>query len=298
MMQNWDDMRVFLAVARGESLTAAATALKVDPGTVSRRVARLEEGAGTALFARSPQGYSLTAAGARLVRHAEAAEQAMSAAREDVAGAADALSGQVRIGAPDGCANFVLPQVCAAIGATNPALDLQILALPRVVNLSKREADMAVTVSPPSSQRLSVQKICDYRLHLVAHRDYLAAHPAIHTRADLKGHRIVGYIPDMIFDAELDYLGDLGLQRVPLASNSVAVQFSWVRQGLGLGVVHDFALEAAEGLEQVLPGDVALTRTFYLVRHAEDRRLDRMNRLAAALVAGMRAEIRRAEART
>lgn len=59
------------------------------------------------------------------------------------------LSGQVRIGAPDGCANFLLPQVCAQIAAEHPEIELQIVALPRVINLSKREADLAIAVSPP-----------------------------------------------------------------------------------------------------------------------------------------------------
>ncbi len=292
-MQNWDDVRVFLAVARGESLTAAGARLRLDAGTVSRRIARLEAATGAVLFTRSPQGHALTEAGARLARHAETAAQAMAAAQEDVQGDPQTLSGQVRIGAPDGCANFLLPQVCAELGAAHPGLDVQILALPRVVNLSQREADMAITVSPPTAQRLMVQKISDYSLHLVAHSDYLDRHPPIRSLADLKGHRVVGYIPDMIFDAELDYLRGLGVSRVPLASNSVSVQMAWVRQGLGIGVVHAFAVPQGQGLRRVLPAEVNLSRTFYLVRHAEDRRRARLTRFASELVAGLRAELRK-----
>ena len=291
MTENWDDLRIFLAVARGESLSAAARLLRMDPATVGRRVARLEQGLGHPLFGKSPQGYALSEAGARLLAHAEAAEQALGQGVQALRGAEGTLSGQIRIGAPDGCANFLLPQVCAAISADNPELDLQIVALPRVVNLTRREADMAIAVSAPSAGRLLVQKLSDYRLHLAASRDYLARHPPIRSRADLQGHRIVGYIPDMIFDKELDYLADLGLDRVRLASNSVAVQFHWLRLGAGLGIVHDFALPAAPGLVRVLPEEVALTRSFYLVRHVDDRRLDRLNRFAAALAEGVRREL-------
>ena len=81
------------------------------------------------------------------------------------------------------------------------------MALPRVFNLSKREADMAIAVSRPEAGRLTVQKLTDYRLHLAASRQYLASAKPILGREDLSGHRIVGYIPDMIFDKELDYLG-------------------------------------------------------------------------------------------
>ncbi|SMX35948.1 HTH-type transcriptional regulator GltR [Maliponia aquimaris] len=295
-VDNWDDLRVFLAVARDESLSAAGRRLRMDAATVGRRVARLEESLGAPLFAKSPQGYALTEAGTRLVTFAEEAEQAASQAAEALQGRAEGLSGQIRIGAPDGCANFLLPQVCAAIAEGNPDLDVQIVALPRVVNLSRREADMAIAVSPPSAGRLVVQKITDYRLHLAASADYLAGHPPIRGPQDLRGHRIVGYIPDMIFDKELDYLAELGLDRVPLASNSVAVQFHWLRQGAGLGIVHDFALPAAPGLRRVLPEVISLSRSFYLVRHADDRRLERQTRFAEALVSGMRGELARLEA--
>jgi DNA-binding transcriptional LysR family regulator len=292
---DWDDIRVFLAVARAESLSAAGRGLKVDPATVGRRVTKLEDSFGAPLFAKSPQGYALTDAGQRLVPHAEAVEQAMAGALEEVLGVGSGVSGQIRIGAPDGCANFLLPQVCAEICAANPELDVQIVALPRVLNLSKREVDMAIGVSPPTAGRLMVQKITDYRLSLAAARSYLKNHPSIEAPEDLAGHRMIGYIPDMIFDKELDYLGDLGVERVALASNSASVQFQWVRQGMGLGMVHDFAIPAARGVRRVLASHISLTRSFYLIRHADDRRLERLNRFAESLVAGMRAEVSRLE---
>jgi len=258
-------------------------------------VTKLEDSFGAPLFAKSPQGYALTDAGQRLVPHAEAVEQAMAGALEEVQGVGSGVSGQIRIGAPDGCANFLLPQVCAEICAANPELDVQIVALPRVLNLSKREVDMAIGVSPPTAGRLMVQKITDYRLSLAAARSYLKNHPSIEAPEDLAGHRMIGYIPDMIFDKELDYLGDLGVERVALASNSASVQFQWVRQGMGLGMVHDFAIPAARGVRRVLASHISLTRSFYLIRHADDRRLERLNRFAESLVAGMRAEVSRLE---
>ena len=296
MTPHWDDMRIFLAVARAESLSGAGRMLRVDPATVGRRVARLEEALGAPLFAKSPTGYALSEAGARLMDHAIRAEQAMEAAAHDIAGQTGGLSGQIRIGAPDGCANFVLPQVCAAIGAENPELEIQIVALPRVFNLTRREADLAVAVSPPTAGRLSVQKITDYHLHLAATARYLRSHPAIERLDDLRAHRIVGYIPDMIFDRELDYLGEAGIARIDLGSNSVSVQLNLVRQGGGIGVLHDFSLPWLPGARPVLPDLFGLTRSFYLVRHADDRRLERQNRFAAALVEGIRAEVARLEA--
>jgi DNA-binding transcriptional LysR family regulator len=292
---DWDDLRIFLAVARRDSLSAAAKALKIDPATVGRRIARLEEAVGARLFAKSPQGYALTEAGGRLMPHAEAAEAALRGAGEGVL-APEGLSGLIRLGAPDGCANYLLPQVLAQMCNDHPGLEVQLVALPRVFNLSKREADMAIGVSRPEAGRLTVQKLTDYRLHLAANRRYLASHPPIRGRDDLKAHRLVGYIPDMIFDKELDYLAELGLAPPPLASNSVSVQLNFLRVGAGVGVVHDFALPAAPDLERILPHEISLTRSFWLIRHADDARVARLNRFAEDLVRLSRAEMARLEA--
>ena len=297
-MADWDDLRVFLAVARTESLSGAGKALRLDPATVGRRIMKLEEALGARLFVKSPQGYAATEAGLRLMPHAEAAEQAVQAAADDLRGGAGGLSGQVRIGAPDGCANYLLPQVVAAICDENPGLEVQIVALPRVINLSKREADMVIAVSPPSAGRLTVQRLTDYHLHLAASQAYLERHGTPQRREDLPPHRIVGYIPDMIFDKELDYLAEIGVAEVRLASNSVPVQLNWLRHGAGIGMVHDFAMPAAPELVKVLPLEVSLTRAFWLIRHADDRRVDRLNRFADLLAQGLRREVLRLEAMT
>ena len=292
---DWDDLRVFLAVARRESLSAAGKALRIDPATVGRRIARLEDSLGARLFVKSPQGYALTDAGARLVPRAEVAEAALRGL-DETAETPEGLTGQIRLGAPDGCANYLLPQVLAQMCDRYPGLEVQLVALPRVFNLSKREADMAIGVSRPEAGRLVVQKLTDYRLHLAASRSYLAAHAPITTRSDLKAHRLVGYIPDMIFDKELDYLAELGLAAPPLASNSVSVQLNFLRAGAGVGVVHDFALPAAPDLQRILPNDISLTRSFWLIRHADDARVPRLTRFAEDLVRLCRAEMARLEA--
>lgn len=297
MAAQWDDLKVFLAVARGETLTRASARVKMDPATLGRRIARLEAELGQVLFTKSPQGYVMTPEGQRLLGHAARMEQAAEAAQEAMSGAGALLSGQIRLGAPDGCANYLLPQVCAQIAKDNPELDIQIVALPRIFNLSKREADMAITVSRPEAGRLLVQKLTDYRLHLAASEGYLAAHGPIESLDALKGHRVVGYIPEMIFDKELDYLSGRAVSRVALASNSASVQFNIIRQGGGVGVVHDFALPSAGGtVKKILADELSLTRSFYLIRHEDDARVARLARFAEALSAGLRAELMRLEA--
>ena len=287
---DWDDLRLFLAVARGESLSAAGRALRLDPATVGRRVARLEDALGQRLFLKGPQGYALTDEGLRLMAHAERAEAAVAGVAEDFGGAGGGLAGTIRLGAPDGCATYLLPQVLARIADDNPGLDVQVVALPRVFNLSRREADLAIGVSRPEAGRLTVQKVADYHLHLAASRQYLACHGTPLAPADLTRHRMAGYIPDMIFDKELDYLTSLGISRVALASNSVPVQLMWLRAGAGVGMVHAFAMPFAPELVPILP-EIRLTRSFWLIRHADDARSARLARFAEVLAAGVRAEV-------
>jgi DNA-binding transcriptional LysR family regulator len=294
---DWDDLRIFLAVARGESLSSAGRQLKIDPATVGRRIARLEQATKARLFTKGAQGYALTEDGTRLLTHAERAEAAMEGAADALTGAGG-LTGQIRIGAPDGCANYLLPQVLAAICDSNPGLEVQIVALPRVFNLSKREADLAIAVSRPEAGRLTVQKLTDYHLHLAASREYLARHKAPATREDLTRHRMIGYIPDMIFDRELDYQAGIGAPPAALTSNSVSVQLNWLRTGAGIGVVHDFALPSAPELVKLLPDQISLTRAFWLIRHEGDGRVERLNRFSLALADGLRKEVVRLESMT
>ncbi|WP_298569988.1 LysR family transcriptional regulator [uncultured Aliiroseovarius sp.] len=292
---DWDDLRIFLAVARAESLSRAGKLLKKDAATVGRRISRLEASLEAPLFTKSPQGYALSEAGSRLLAHATRAEQAVMSGADELAGQSGQLSGQVRIGATDGCASYILPQVCAAIQKHHPELELQIVALPRVINLSKREADMAITVSPPQTGRITVQKVTDYHLHLAAAEAYLAEAPPLTTLDDLRAHPLVGYIQDMIFYPELDFLTEMGIEKVDLASNLVAVQLGMVREGGGVGITHDFILPFAPNLKRVLTDELSITRSFYLIRHEGDARVERFARVAEELARGIRDEVARLE---
>ena len=294
-MENWDDLRIFLAVAQAGSLTIAAQVLKIDPATVSRRISRLEMTHTTPLFSKSPKGYELTEAGHGLVAHVDAAQSSFSAGLGALRGDGEGLMGQIRIGAPDGCANFLLPQVCGQITKDYPELDIQIVALPRVLNLTRREADMAIGVSQPTAGRLIVQKIADYRLHLAASVELWDKFKEPKILNDLRGLPTVGYVQDMIFDKELDYLEPLGLRRVQLASNSISVQMNLLRQGAGVGIVHDFALPFAPELRRILIDQLSLTRSFFLIRSADDRLNRRLNLFAEVLLSGIRTEILRLE---
>ncbi|RYE74548.1 MAG: LysR family transcriptional regulator, partial [Hyphomicrobiales bacterium] len=181
-----------------------------------------------------------------------------------------ALSGTVRIGAPDGFGSTFLASRFAGLARSYPGLELQLIAMPRLLSLSKREADVAITLAPPKEGKVVARKLCDYRLGLYASQDYLEAMPTITAAEDLFGHRIVGYIDDLIFTPELDYLDEVakGL-RAHIQSSSVLAQMNAVAAGAGIGVIHHFMAVDEPRLVPVLPESVSITRSFWLLVHAD-----------------------------
>ena len=288
----WDDLRVFLQLARMETLVMAGKSLSMDPATVGRRVTALEEALGAKLFDRSPTGYELTDAGRKLVDHAQSIENIAGVVQEDIGGQSDALSGMIRIGAPDGVSNYLLTGATAELSHENPDLHIQIVALPRVFSLSQREADLTLTVSPPTAGRLKIRKVADYHLHLYAAESLLAKTGPIVSRKDMKEVPLIGYISDMIFDKELDYQSIIGAERMPqLTSNSLIVQMRWCVAGHGICILPDFVANEYPNLIKIMPEEAHLVRTFYLVRHQDDDRIARVARAADVVAEYLKAKL-------
>lgn len=289
---NWDDVKLFLAIGRQGQLTAASRRLGLDVATLNRRMKTLERTLQTKLFERSPKGYALSEAGQALMRHAEAMELAAEAAGEEIGRQSAALTGAVRIGVPEGVANFLLSDLCIDLGDANPDLELEVVALPRVFSLSQREADLAVAVSPPPSGRLTVRKITDYRLRLYARQDLIERYGGFVRDQDLLAVRWIGYIPDLVFDPSLDYIPHVvsGV-RPALTSTSLLIQLRWLLAGGGIGILPDFIARAQPTLKPVRGDQISLERSFYLIRHETDVSLKRVSAVAEQLVAGIRQRI-------
>ena len=288
----WSDLRFFLAVARAGRLTVAAARLSVEHSTVSRRLAALEASLGAKLFDRRPHGYGLTAAGERLLAAAEGMETLALAAQGEIGGADLGVAGTVRIGAPDGFGTFFLAPRIAALADLHPELDIQLLAMPRLFSLSKREADIAISLSRPKEGRLHARKLADYRLGLYAARAYLEETGPIESRAALTRHPFVGYVDDLIYAPELDYVPLVGKDiRVRLKSSSLVAQLTATQSGAGVCVLPCFMADrfrgpGPEGLVPVLASEVGLTRAFWLLTHTDTRDLARI-RVAADFIAGV-----------
>ncbi|MCF4165773.1 LysR family transcriptional regulator [Zavarzinia compransoris] len=274
---DWDDLRYLLAVSRAGRVSLAAKRLGVDHSTVIRRIGVLEEALGARLVDRGPTGYDLTDRGVTLVAAAEQMETLTLGALDQLAGADAQISGAVRIGAPDGFGSLFLAGRLGGLSALHPGLELQLVAMPRVFSLSKREADLAVSLSPPRSGRLVASKLTDYHLGLYGARGYLAARGLPAGVDDLPAHTFIGYIEDLLYTPELDYLAEIhpGI-RASFRSAGLIAQLQAAKSGFGLCVLPHFVAAGEPDLTRVLPGAIGLTRSFYLVTHSDLKDLPRI----------------------
>lgn len=278
---NWDDVRIFLAVARAGQILGAAKRLDLNHATVSRRVVALEESLRCKLFRRLTTGTELTPAGERLLALAERMEAETIAARAEVAGEGDTVTGTVRIGAPDGFGVAFLAPRLGRLAELHPELKIQLVPVPRSFSLSRREADIAITTERPTEGRLVAAKLVDYSLGLFASRAYLESHGAPRSRADLATHRLVGYVPDLVINPALDYAAEFFPDwDAGFMISSALGQAEAVRSGAGIGILHTFI---ARAMPEVAPVAVVppIRRSYWLVYHESMRGLSRIQAVAA-----------------
>ncbi|MGJ7507513.1 LysR family transcriptional regulator [Variovorax sp. GT1P44] len=274
---DWDNLRFFLELARSGTLVGAARRLAVDHTTVARRIQALEKQVGTALFSREADGHRLTEAGRRLQPQVEAMESAFLTVESATPASDEGLSGLVRIGATEGFGTIVLAPQLALFAQQHPKLVIDLLAMPRLVHLSRREADIVISLERPARGTVVVAKLTDYALRLYASKPYLAKHGAIRTREDLRGHTFISYVDDLLFSKELQYLDELYRpDSFALRSTSILAQYQATLAGAGIAVLPAFIAERDKSLRRVLPDEANFTRTFWMSVPAETRHLARM----------------------
>lgn len=267
---DWNDLQFFLAVARSGTISAAGRRLGVDHATVSRRVAALEEALEAKLFERNLRGYNLTQTGERLLASAEAIEAEALRAERQVATEGQRVSGTVRISTLEGYGNFFLASRLPAFAAAHPKLSVELVSIQQIVALSKREADIVVTLRRPDGDRFLAEPLTDYRLFVYGTRDYLDRAGTPRSVEELSEHPFAGYIEELIFTRGLDYLDEIvpGL-RPRLQCSSLHAQIETVSAGYGLAVLPAFIADRNPALVRVLPDRASILRTYWIVAHAE-----------------------------
>jgi len=285
---DWSDYQAFLAIARTGQLTGAGKLMGMDATTISRRLRRLEAGLNATLFEQTREGQILTPSGERLLLAIEQMAHAASGIEPNMSGSG--ISGSVRISVSEGFGNCIVARHLGAFAASHPELSIDLVASSGFLSPSKREADVAVLLSRPKAGPLIARKLSDYALRLYANPAYLQAQPVIEGPADLQNHRLTGYIPDLLYAPELNYLSDIapGLS-ADLRSSSILAQHRLLAWGAGVGVLPCFVGDADPTLVRVLP-DKPIIRSFWLVTHQDTSGLRRIRAVAEWLTDIVRQE--------
>ncbi len=270
---NWDDMRIFIALARAGTLSGAAETLKSGAATVSRRIDRLERSLGLPLFLRHQSGYRLTDQGEALLGRAEAVEMAMHELGAE-AGAQDEVAGLVRLAT---ITSFITPVIVPALRpllAENPGLDVEILYGIETVNLHRRDADLALRLVRPERGHLLVRHLGTMGFGLYGPPD--GSRPARH----------VTWLDQGSVQMVLAWARAFGANTsAKFAVNTPDGQLAAVARGLGVCVMPHFLARTA-GLALIadkLPDGSKMTRDIFQVTHADLAASRRVRRVADCL---------------
>ncbi|KWN16205.1 LysR family transcriptional regulator [Burkholderia territorii] len=302
---SWDDLRYFLAVMRGGSLSAAARALQVQHSTVARRIDALESALGIRLFDRLPRGWPPTDEGLHLAEHAARVEADVHAFARAAQGAA-ALDGVVRVSAsPVFASHFLAPRLARALRAW-PALRIDLMGEMQAANLYAREADLAVRLSRPSEPGLAARRLGTMRFALCASPDWAAAPPDTWA--------FLGYDDALAQMPQQQWLERFAAgRRFAFIANDLAALHRACMAGAGVALLPRFLVDtsatdadagAGAGTPPLpsgpsLPGAAALVeltsvprcdveREIWLVVHPDVRRSPRVQRVADAIADAVR----------
>jgi len=280
MISDWDNLRVFLALAEEGSLTAAARKLKVSHPTVARRLKALEDELGTRLFDRLPDRFVPTLAATHLLDEVRAMEQAAQALARRSAGLTDNHLGTVRISVDETMAEFVSRHLMR-LRENHRCIEFEIAVAHISANLSRREADLLIRGTVPDSASLVGRKLGRFAYAVYGTQAFAGAGG----RAALKALPWVGFDENHVYMPGQQWQVDLLDGEAPeVRTNNGVVLYHAIRDGHGVGVLPCFLGDPDPALRRLTPIlDEAATDQWLLV-HQDMRSLPRIRVVMDALI--------------
>jgi DNA-binding transcriptional LysR family regulator len=265
---DWDDVRVFLAVARQGSMRAAGRALRLSQPTIARRLAAFEASfGGPTLFDRLPEGLRLNAAGEQIVPAAESVESAVLTLERQRAAAAPTLSGTVRVSTGECAAGFLARCLSGpTTAALPPGITLELVESRQTANLARREADMALRHQPPESGDFYVFKAGTFAC--AAYRRHGAAADAWVTYTEEQAH----YAPACWVQQQVEETG----KPIALRASSMLMHLEAIRAGTGRGVLPCYVGDGHPLLERLTPPIPEIAADYWMIVHRDLRHAARV----------------------
>jgi DNA-binding transcriptional LysR family regulator len=231
---DWDDVRVFLEVARAGALAAGARAAAVDRSTASRRIARLERALGARLFLRSGDGLRLSPTGERLVAHGERMAEGAAALATSARHEGGEVSGLVRVATTEALAALLVRDGLLDLRKRYPKLELEVLGGNRSVDLAHGEADLALRVTPIREASIRVRRVVKLTFACFAHEGYVKRRGHPRSAREMAGHEVLVPSGELGALPEAKWLHALPATRIALRTNSMPALLSalWAEQGI------------------------------------------------------------------
>ncbi len=280
---DWDLFQSLHAVMEAGTLSAAAKLRGLTQPTIGRHIETLEHRLGAPLFLRSPRGLQPTDLAQELRPHLQEMAAAAAAAVRDASGAADSLTGSIRITAPEVVGAEVLPPMLTRFREKHPGAVIELMMSNVVDDLSRREADIAVRMAPPSQSALVARKVGEVAFGFYASTVYLDRHGTPESLDDLQNHPVIGF--DTVQRGVRDLTLNLRVSREAFAfrTDSDLAQLAAISAGFGVGVSQP-SIARRRGLVRVLPNLTVLTLGIWIVMHENLRGSRRMRLMFDHLV--------------
>lgn len=280
-MDNWNELRLVLAVQRAKSLTGAATALGIDHSTVFRRLNALEERLGVRLFDRLPGGaYEATSAGERMAAAAERMEDETLALDRDLTGQDHRPSGRLRVTSSETLAYRLLTRHLANFREAQPGIVVELIVDNRILSLSRREADIALRPVRPKEGDLWGRKLADVAWTFYGARAYLKANGGTFSSLDeaLDRYGLIGWEETTVGIQAADWLNwRAPVEAFVYRTNSLVNQYAAAKAGIGLALLPCYLGEGDTDLARALPGPVPeLAGELWIVTHADLKKTARV----------------------
>lgn len=283
---DWDGFRVLLAVIERGSFSAGARALGISQPTAGRKVAALEGELGARLLLRKNRGVALTPTGEQIVDDLRRMSEGAAAAMRRASGADPTPTSLVRISATEGLGALWLPRQLNALSTKDPSLRFELVVDNAAVDLSRRQADIAVRLFRPREPDLIARKVATVAFGLYASPSYLKQHGTPARLADLGKHNVIGFGDSGILPSYATWLKKLvPPERFVLRTTSLLAQQEAARAGFGIVIGTRAILDEDPRVKRVLPRARIPAMEAWLAVHADVRRNAAVARVYDFLVA-------------
>lgn len=274
----WDDLKSFLAVARTGSLSEGGRLLKMSAATIGRRISSLEQDLNVQLFHRGSSGYTLTECGREFSIKAQQAEDAMLSVERAALGRDVRTAGKVRVATTEDIGTLVVAPALSQLRQAFPGIQLELIAGQDVVNLSRREADIALRPVRATKGNFVIRQVGWWECALYAAKTYVEAHKLEPGKKDwLSRVSIIRWT-----DEGMNLLGGPWLAEhargstIALTSNTRRIHLAACKAGVGAAVLPCVAAEHDPELVRLLPPREVASIPLWLLAHRDLARTARV----------------------